>query len=87
MIPINIRTVSTYPLTPIKDVNYYLFFFWIGGSYCFCFQSCPNYLLTRNDAEQEKSLPGVLMAVGGNAGNAFELLYRLEDLDEPKYVF
>ena len=85
MTPINIRTVSTYPLTPIKDVSFisfllttiYLFLFFLN-------KSCTNFLLIKNDADQEKGLPGVLMAVGSNAGNAFELLYRLEDLDEPK---
>jgi hypothetical protein len=85
MTPINIRTVSTYPLTPIKDVSFisflltiiYLFLFFLN-------KSCTNFLLIKNDVDQEKGLPGVLMAVGSNAGNAFELLYRLEDLDEPK---
>jgi hypothetical protein len=85
MTPINIRTVSTYPLTPIKDVSFisflltiiYLFLFFLN-------KSCTNFLLIKNDVDQEKGLPGVLMTVGSNAGNAFELLYRLEDLDEPK---
>ncbi len=35
----------------------------------------------RHDPELEKSFPGVLIADGESA---FEILYRLEDLDEPK---
>lgn len=35
----------------------------------------------RNDPELEKSFPGVLIA---NGESAFQILYRLEDLDEPK---
>lgn len=40
----------------------------------------------RLDVEQEKSLPGVIMALNYNGSNssAFDLLHRLEDLDEPK---
>lgn len=33
------------------------------------------------ELEQEKMLPGVVMAKGGQV---FEMLYRLSDLDEPK---
>lgn len=35
------------------------------------------------DLEQEKMLPGVVMASGGHV---FDMLYRLAELDEPKYV-
>ena len=33
------------------------------------------------DLEQEKMLPGVVMASGGQV---FDMLFRLADLDEPK---
>ena len=35
------------------------------------------------DLEQEKMLPGVVMASGGQV---FDMLYRLADLDESKLV-
>lgn len=35
------------------------------------------------DLEQEKMLPGVVMAV---EGQVFDMLYQLADLDESRYV-
>ena len=40
-----------------------------------------NFSSSRYDPESEKSLPGVLIA---NGGSAFDMLHRLQDLDEPK---
>lgn len=40
-----------------------------------------NSTLHKNDPELEKSFPGVLIS---NSESAFDMLYRLEDLEEPK---
>ena len=34
--------------------------------------------------EQEKMLPGVVMAMGGQV---FELLYQISELEDPRYLF
>ncbi len=56
---------------------------------CRCFQdssasaSASVSAKQQYDLEQEKQLPGVVMAKGGQV---FDMLYRLSDLDESKYV-
>ena len=49
-----------------------------------CFQT-PSTPISKQsfDLEQEKMLPGVVMAAGGQV---FEMLYQLSELGETKYV-
>jgi len=79
---LNVKTTSTYPSslnqTPVKDSN-------ISSFHSHHHRHHHSHQGSRNnqDPELEKSLPGVIIA-NSNGGSAFEMLHRLEDLNEPK---